>query len=310
MVLGCDNSSSTARKEQAEQALPAEKVSGETGGVVAPGAEVKELANIDQYVGERSKTEGPVADDKGNVYFSDPYGPKLYRWSPDGTLSIFSEAINGPNGLGFDRDGNLIACEAYKRRMAMLDKNGTVTSLTDNYEGKKYNEPNDLFIDTKGGIYFSDPYFHVHREPLEQEIHGLYYITPDRSQVIRVIDDMGDPNGICSTPDGTQMYVIDTGEQKTYLYDVNPDGTLFGKRLFVAWGLDGLVVDSEGNVYITGGEDYVNIYDKQGALIDKIVVPITKGHTANLCFGGEDMRTLFITAGNSLFSIRLRVKGF
>ena len=182
--------------------------------------------------------------------------------------------------------------------------------LTDSYDGKKYNEPNDIFVDKKGGIYFSDPYFHVHAEPLEQDCHGLYYITPDRSEVIRVIDDMKDPNGISPTPDGSKLYVIDTGEQKTYIYDVNPDGTLSNKKEFVPWGLDGLTVDSEGNVYITGGDDYVNIYDAAGNLMEKIVVSITKGHTANVCFGGRDKQTLFITAGNSLFSIRMRVKGF
>ena len=275
-----------------------------------PGAVPVELANIDAYItGSRSKTEGPVADKEGGVYFSDPYGTKFYHWTPKSGLTIIDGKFNGPNGLAIDKDGNIIAVEAYNRRVAMLDKKGNVTSLTDSYNGKKYNEPNDLFIDNKGGIYFSDPYFHVHTDSLVQDVHGMYYITPDRKKVIRVIDDMGDPNGMVSSPDGSLMYVIDTRQAKTYVYKVNPDGTLRDKKEFVPWGLDGLTVDSKGNVYITGAEDYVNVYNPKGENIGKITVSISKGHTANVCFGGKDKKTLFITAGNSLFSLKMSIKG-
>ncbi|MFC1552565.1 SMP-30/gluconolactonase/LRE family protein [Candidatus Latescibacterota bacterium] len=278
--------------------------------VVAEGAIPVELCSIDEYVGERSKSEGPVADSGDNVYFSNPYGPTLFKWSKGEGLELFTGKINGPNGLDIDSDGNIIACEAINRRIVSLAPNGTLTVLTDSFGGKKYHEPNDLFIDSKGGIYFSDPYFHVHYEPLEQQNSNLYYITPDRRKVIKVIGDMTNPNGICSSPDGSLLYVIETGAEKTFVYDVNPDGTLSGRRLFVPWGIDGLTVDSEGNVYITGKEDYVNIYNPAGEFIEKIVVPITKGHTSNVCFGVKDRQTLFITAGNSLFSIKMNVKGF
>ncbi|MFC1540917.1 SMP-30/gluconolactonase/LRE family protein [Candidatus Latescibacterota bacterium] len=278
--------------------------------VTAPGAVPVELCTIDEYVGERSKSEGPVADADDNIYFSNPYGPKLFKWSSADGLTVFSEKINGPNGLDIDSVENIIACEAFNRRIVSLGKDGTVTVLADSFDGKKFNEPNDLFIDRKGGIYFSDPYFHVHYEPLEQENSDLYYITPDRSNVLRVIDDMINPNGICSSPEGSLLYVIDTGEETTYVYDVNSDGTLSGKRVFVEWGIDGLTVDSEGNVYITGSEDYVNVYNADGEFIEKIVVPITKGHTSNVCFGVKDKQTLYITAGNSLFSVKMQVKGF
>jgi len=275
-----------------------------------PGAKPIELANIDRYAGKRCKTEGPVADADGNVFFSDPYGTKLYKWSPKEGLTIYTELFQGPNGLDIDREGNLIGVEAYTRRVSMLDRHGTFTVLTDKYDGKKYNEPNDLFIDKKGGIYFSDPYFHVHYEPLEQDVHGVYYITPDHKKVLRVIDDMKDPNGICSSPNGSLLYVIDSGENTTFVYTVNPDATLRDKRVFVPWGLDGLTADEKGNVYLTGAENVVRVYSPEGAEIGTITVPITRGHTANVCFGRKDRKTLFITAGNSLFSIRLKVKGF
>lgn len=279
-------------------------------GLTVPGAKPVELANIDKYAGKRSKTEGPVADDDGNVYFSDPYGTRVFKWSPESGLSVYTEKFNGPNGLAIDSNGCLVACEAYKRRISSLGKDSRVTVLADSYGGKRFNEPNDLYIDSKGGIYFSDPYFHVHRDSLEQENRGVYYITPGSGKVILVIYDMKNPNGICSSPDGQLLYIVDTGEEKTYVFRVNPDGTLKDKRLFVPWGIDGLTADSMGNIYITGREDFVNIYDARGVNIGKITVPITKGHTANVCFGGKDKRTLFITAGNSLFSVRMSVKGF
>ena len=281
----------------------------ETTGLTAPGAVPVELACIDEYAGKRSKTEGPVADSDGNVYFSNPYDSKVFKWSSTEGLTVFTEQFNGPNGLAIDGYGRLIACEAFNRRIASLDKDGRAVRLTDKFEGGKYNEPNDLFIDRNGGIYFTDPYFHVHRDSLEQKKRGVYYIKPGFSEVIRVIDDLKNPNGICASPDGSQLYVIDTGEEKTYVYTVNDDGTLIDRRLFVSWGIDGLVADSEGNVYITGREDFVNIYDSRGNYLERIVVPITKGHTANVCFGGNDKKTLFITAGNSLYSIRMNVKG-
>jgi gluconolactonase len=303
-LAGCGNNAQEGQSEMVAEKSSVAK------SVVAPGAVPVELCSIDEYVGERSKSEGPVADSGDNVYFSNPYGPTLFKWSEAEGLVLFTDKINGPNGLDIDSGGNLIACEAISRRIVSLAPDGTLTVLTDSFGGKKYHEPNDLFIDKNGGIYFSDPYFHVHYEPLEQVNSNLYYITPDRSKVIKVIGDMTNPNGICSSPDGSLLYVIETGKEKTFVFDVNPDGTLSGKRLFVPWGIDGLTVDSEGNVYITGREDYVSVYNPAGELIEKIVVPIVKGHTSNVCFGVKDRHTLFITAGNSLFSIKMNVKGF
>ncbi len=306
LIAGCGGDTGGEKSETAIEFSAARK------SVVSDGAQPVELCVIDKYIpeGERSKSEGPVADAEDNIYFTNPYGPNIFKWSAAEGLTIYSKKVAGPNGLDFDSAGNLVACEAINRRMVALAPDGTLTVLTDSYGGKKYNEPNDVFIDQKGGIYFSDPYFHVHYEPLEQKNSNVYYITPDRSEVLCVIDDIANPNGICSSPDGFRLYVIETGTKQTYVYNVNPDGTLTGKRLFVPWGVDGLTVDSEGNVYITGSEDYVNVYNPAGELIEQIFVPITRGHTANVCFGVKDRTTLYITAGNSLFSIKMNTRGF
>ena len=178
IIAGCG---SDTHEEKSDTAAESPR---EIKSVVAPGAVPVELCTIDKLVGDRSKSEGPVADSGDNVYFSNPYGPKIFKWSASEGLTVYSEKVNGPNGLDIDSGGNLIACEAINRRVVSLAPDGTLTVLADSFGGKKFHEPNDLFIDQNGGIYFSDPYFHVHYEPLEQENSNLYYITPDRRKVI------------------------------------------------------------------------------------------------------------------------------
>ncbi len=278
--------------------------------VVAQGAVPVELGSIDHLVeSERSKAEGPVSDGDDGVYFTNPYGMKVFHWTPKEGLTVYTEAFRGPNGLDFTPDGALVACEAYNRRIAALYPDGKVTSLAYMYNGKKFNEPNDLFVDSWNGIYFSDPYFHVHHDPLEQKSHGVYYITPDRSRVILVEGELQDPNGIHASPDGKKLYVIESREQKTYVYNVHADGTLSDRKEFISWGLDGLTVDEKGNLYLTGPGNDIRVYNSDGKQIGLITVAISKGHTANACFGGTDNQTLFITAGNSLFSLDMNVKG-
>ncbi len=139
---------------------------------------------------------------------------------------------------------------------------------------------------------------------MNQDGEHVYYLSPDRNKVIRVIEDMVKPNGVIGTPDGKKLYVSDNGDNKTYTWNINPDGTLSGKKLYVNDGYDGLTIDSEGNVYITGKS--VSVYNPAGEKIETIEVPET---TSNLCFGGKDNKTLFITARGSLYSIKMRVSG-
>ena len=265
--------------------------------VVADGAKVEKLAGGFKF------TEGPAADARGNVFFTDIPNNRIHKWSLESKLSTFRENSGGANGLYFDRDGNLLACEGGGRRLVSIDQKGNVTVLADKYQGKKFNSLNDLWIDPKGGIYFTDPRY-GNRDGMEQGGEHVYYLSADRKKLIRVIDDMVRPNGVIGTPDGETLYVTDHGGRKTFAYKINQDGKLSEKKLIAPEGSDGMTIDNEGNIYLTTAG--VAVYDKQGNKIEMIDVP---ERPANVCFGGMDNQTLFITARTSLYSVKMRVKG-
>ncbi len=266
--------------------------------LVASGAKVEKLA------GEFRFTEGPARDSKGNVFFSDIPNNRIHKWSLDGKLTTYRENSGGANGLFFDKKGNLLTCEGGGRRLVSINpKDGELTVLADTYDGKKFNSLNDLWIDPKGGVYFTDPRY-GNRDGMEQDGEHVYYLAPDRKQVIRVINDMVRPNGVIGTPNGKKLYVADHGANKTYTYDIKKDGMLANKELFAPQGSDGVTIDSKGNIYLTSNA--VSIYDKKGQKIETIDVPESP---ANVCFGGKDRKTLFITARTSLYAVQMRVKG-
>lgn len=271
-------------------------------GVVADGAMVEKLA------GGFAFTEGPAADSQGNVFFSDIPNNRIHKWSldsnpPGGKLSTFRENSGGANGLYFDKSGNLLACEGGGRRLVSIDPKGNVTVLADKYEGKRFNSLNDLWIDLKGGVYFTDPRYGG-RDGMEQDGEHVYYLSPDRKKLTRVVNDLVRPNGVIGTPDGRTLYVADHGAGKTFVYKVNEDGSLSDKKLFAPEGSDGMTLDSEGNVYLS--TKVVAVYNKGGQKIEEIAVP---EQPANVTFGGRDNQTLFITARTSLYAVRMRVKG-
>jgi gluconolactonase len=266
--------------------------------IVAPGASVDKLA------GGFTFTEGPAADESGNIFFSDIPNNRIHRWSLDGKLSIFRENSGGANGLFFDKKGNLLACEGGGRRLVSITTAGEVTVLADRYQGKRFNSLNDLWIDPKGGIYFTDPRYGSSRDDMEQGGEHVYYLSPDRKKLVRVIDDMVRPNGVIGTPDGRILYVTDHGGRKTFSYAVNEDGSLSNKKLVAPEGSDGMTIDNEGNIYLT--TSVVVVYNKKGEKIEAIELP---EWPSNVCFGGKDGQTLFITARTSLYSVRTRVRG-
>ena len=265
--------------------------------VVADGAKVEKLA------GGFSFTEGPAADALGNIYFSDIPNNRIHKWLLEGKLSTFRENSGGANGLYFDEEGHLLACEGGGRRLVSIDRNGKASVLADEYQGKRFNSLNDLWIDPKGGIYFTDPRYGG-RDGMEQDGEHVYYLSADRKKLIRVIDDMVRPNGVIGTPDGKTLYVTDHGGRKTFAYTIEQDGTLSGKKLIAPEGSDGMTIDNEGNIYLT--RRVVAVYNKKGEKIEEIKVP--EG-PANVTFGGSDNQTLFITARTSLYSLKMRVKG-
>ncbi len=255
---------------------------------------------IEEITGDLQFGEGPAADAQGNVFFSDIRASITYRWSIDGQLSVVRRETGGANGLYFDRDGNLIACEGERGRLVSIDAKGRVTVLADEFGGKRFNKPNDLWIDPKGGVYFSDPAYGT--QPIQDGEH-VYYLTPDRESVVRVISDMVRPNGLVGTADGENLYVTDHGSKKTYCYRINDDGSLSDKRLFAPIGADGMTIDRQGNVYLC--EQAVLVYSAQGQRIDEIRLPESP---TNACFGGDDGGTLFVTTRAAFYAVPGRVE--
>ncbi|MDT8301830.1 MAG: SMP-30/gluconolactonase/LRE family protein [Sedimentisphaerales bacterium] len=271
-------------------------------GIIVPGAKVKKLADGFKF------TEGPAVDAHGNVFFTDQPNNRIHKWSTDGKLSIFHDSPGRANGLYFDKNGNLLACADLNNELWSIDMQGNVKVLVKDYKGKKLNGPNDLWEDPKGGIYFTDPLYkrpYWNRGPMEQDGMHVYYLRPNRNRLVRVTDDLVTPNGIIGTPDGKLLYVADLGDKKTYVYEIGKNGKLSNKKLFCSMGSDGMTIDNEGNVYLTGRG--VTVFNSDGEQIEHI--DIDAGWTANVCFGGKDRHTLFITAQKSLFSLEMRTKG-
>ena len=262
-----------------------------------------------KLAGDMKFTEGPVADGKGKVYYSDIPNNRIMVW--DGKENkIWREDSGGANGLKIDKDGNLVACEGGNRRItriAVADQK--VTVLAESFDGKKLNSPNDLAIDAKGGIYFTDPRYGK-RDGIELDKEAVYYIPPGGGKAVRVADDLTRPNGIHVDKD--KLYIADAGASKTWIYGMNDDGTLKEKKEFCAKGSDGMKVDEKGNVYLTTGGK-VEIFSPEGKSIGNIPMPevevngkkVREG-PANLVFDGK---TLYITARTGFYSVAMNVAG-
>lgn len=270
--------------------------------IVDPGSKLEKLS------GEFSFTEGPAADKAGNVYFTDQPNDRIMIWSTDGRLSTFMQPSGRSNGLFFDKNGYLWSCADEKNELWCIGPGNKVTPLLNSYEGKLFNGPNDLWIRTDGSVFFTDPFYKRswwdHSE-MPQEKQCVYYLAPDHKTLKRIADDLKQPNGIIGTPDGRTLYISDIGDNKTWVYSINPDGTLSGKRLFCGMGSDGMTIDKEGNIYLTGKG--VTVFDKEGNKLGNIPVP--ENWTANVCFGGKDRKELFITASKGLYRIKARIRG-
>lgn len=269
--------------------------------IVAPGAELQKLADGFSF------TEGPAADAAGNVYFTDQPNDRIMKWSTTGELTTFMQPSGRSNGMYFDAEGNLWTCADDKNQLWRISPDKEVTVVVKDYQGKLLNGPNDLWIRPDGGIYFTDPFYkrpYWDRGPQEIDVQGIYYLSPDRKQLTLVVDDYQQPNGLIGTPDGKILYVADIRGGRTYAFDVQPDGSLTNRRLFCELGSDGMTMDNHGNVYLTGKG--VTVFDKTGKQIRHIAVP--ERWTANICFGGPDKDTLFITASQGLYSLKMQVR--
>ncbi len=269
--------------------------------LIAPGASVTKLA--DGFV----FTEGPAADAKGDVFFSDVRGNKTYKWTIGEGLSTVREDSGNGNGLYFDSAGNLFVCESGNRRITRISPDGQLTIVADRYDGKKLNSPNDIWVSPSGGIYFSDPRFGS-QEGVEQDGNNVFYVPRVGAPAQLVAGDLQAPNGVLGTADGTKLYIADHGPQggaeETYVYDIRADGTLANRRLAAPEGSDGMTLDEHGNLYLTAAG--VEVYSPDGRKIASIPVP---EQPSNVAFGGPDHRTLFITARTGFYSLQMNVRG-
>ena len=274
----------------------------DTTGLIAPGASLQLISS------QFSFTEGPAANKTGDVFFTDQPNDKIWKYSTGGQLSVFMDKCGRSNGLYFDKKGKMIACADEKNELWSISPKGKVRVLLNSFQGRRFNGPNDLWVHPRGQIYFTDPYYQrSYWERKTPEIQGqkLYYLPKGRKKAIIADSNLVQPNGIIGTPDGGLLYVADIRDNKTYRYRINADGSVSDRELFVQQGSDGMAIDEQGNIYLTGRG--VSVFNPNGKKIAQIDVPAK--WTANACFGGSNKDVLFITASESVYTLQMSVRG-
>jgi gluconolactonase len=276
-------------------------------------------------------TEGPVADREGNVYFTELVFQRIMKLTPGGVLTVFRERSNNANGLLIDPEGRLIACEgANSQRMGVAQtfkpqvtrtdlRTGKMEVLADNYQGKPFVGPNDVTIDSKGRLYFTDL------------TGGAVYRLDGPGQLARILSapDIQRPNGIQISPDDRTLYLIEAnqtqgGARMIRAYDLHPDGTVANMRVhynfYPGRSADGMSIDSQGNLYASAGmgqlrgtsetldtKTGIYVISPAGKLLK--FIPIAEDYITNNAFGGPDMKTLYVTAGKTLYKLRTEIAG-
>ncbi len=253
-------------------------------------------------------TEGPAVDSQGNIFFTDQPNNQIWKYSVNGELSLFTNHSARSNGLYIDPKGNIVGCADEKGQLVSFSPDAKMHVVMEGANGVRLNGPNDLWIDAKGGIYFTDPYYErVYWEDPKPVQHkeNVYYLPFGATEPIVVADDFVKPNGIIGTADGKNLFVADIGDNKIFKYEIKTDGNITAKILFVPMGSDGMTLDNKGNLYLAGKG--VTIFDPNGKKITNI--PINEDWTANLCFGGSDGKKLFITASKGFYIMQMLVSG-
>ena len=276
-----------------------------------------EGAKLNRHCTGMEWSEGPVyISDDDYVLWSDIPNDRIMRWSDADGCSVFRQPANYTNGHYRDREGRLVSCQHGSRSISRTEHDGTIVTLVDNYEGKRFNSPNDLVVKSDGTIWFTDPPYGIlsdregHKSESELDACYVFRFDPESNDLEIVGDDFDRPNGICFSPDESVLYVADSGEPRhVRAFDVIDGRRLVNSRVFavVRPGLaDGFRVDVDGNLF-TSAWDGIQVYSPEAELLGKILVP--EQRTANCTFGGPDKSRLFIAADKSLYSIELNARG-
>lgn len=287
--------------------------------IVAPNGVVKELASGFQFL------EGPIWDAKNNrLIFSEVMANKLHQWSADlstgsGHAEVFLEPSGYAGGNTFDLEGNIISCQGGARQMVRITLDKSSEVLTNNYQGKKFNSPNDVVVKSDGTIWFTDPdygllaaYGEKAGEHRELDAYHIFRYDPRTGQTVSVNSTLSKPNGLVFSPDEKTLYVGNSneGDRKLVSFEVTVKNTLTNMKVLAqieskTWGIDGLKMDAQGNLYAACG-DGVNVFSPEGRLIGKIE---THFEVTNLCFGGSDRKTLFLTGHEALYQVPVQLPG-
>ena len=280
-------------------------------GVVGPSVLFEQIATGCLF------TEGPLWHPRDHyLLWSDMPGDHLRRWSPGEGVTTFRKPCNKSNGLTWDRQGRLLACEHASSSVTRTEPGGRITALATHYDGKELNSPNDIVCASDGGIYFSDPpygraeFYGVKREQ-ELSFQGVYKVGADARHPVLLVDDFDRPNGLCFSLDGQRLFVNDTARGHIREFSVGRDGALGGGRVWAETtgegpgAPDGMKIDSAGNVYCTGPGG-IHVFAPDATCLGVILVP---ERTANFAWGDADCRSLYVTASTSVYRLRVRVPG-
>ncbi len=260
---------------------------------------------VERFGGDFGYVEGPVWSKAGFLIFSDMLDSRIMKMTSANHAEIYRDYTNAANGNSMDVQGRLYSCERDGRRVVRMEKDGKLTVIASEFQGKRLNDPNDVVVRRDGQVYFSDPIPNDVLQPLTLGFAGVYHVTPQGK--ISLITKMRRPNGAALTPDGRTLYVADTVERKIMAYDLDVDGNASRERVFISGtdgGPDGLRVAANGNLYIACRG--IAIYTSSGKFVRMIEFPETP---ANCSFGGRDLRTLYVTARTSVYSVRIPDKG-
>ena len=277
--------------------------------VEAPNTQAPQAGTgVERFGGNFAFVEGPVwvTKDGGYLLFSDIYNSETMKMSQPNQPSVYRRFTNAGNGNTMDAQGRLYTAERDGHRISRMEPNGDVSIVAAKYEGKRFNSPNDVVVRKDGNVYFSDPASAAVLEKRELDFNGVYHVSPDGK--VSLVAKMTRPNGVALTPDGKTLYVADTSDRKIMAYDLDAAGNTTNERVFISdisGSPDGLRVAANGNVYIAAGP--ILVYTPNGKLIKSISFPEM---AANCEFGGPELKTLFVTARTSVYSVSVPDKGW